>query len=298
MSRSDFDFEEREFQREIVAALGGRRGTAGRCPTPGLLMAARAGVPFDGAEAVERHALVCLICAQLVKDLGDYEFPGASDAEDRRIRARWQTRGGGTALWLRGWRLPAAAAVAAAILLLAILSPRYARRTLMAPGESARQTAPAQAGSGPPETGAFTLAKPAVKLPALAVLTYRGHTRGAKTYLAELAAALEPYRRDEFADAARHLALLVQRYPNAAEPAFYEGVSQLFLNQNEAAVSSLEAARRQGSGTLEDDISWYLGLAFHRAGRMPEARREFEALCRSAGEYKARACAAAELTQR
>lgn len=298
MSRTDFGLDELEFQREIEATLSTLRRTAGRCPTADLLMAAHAGVPFEDAGAVERHAAICPICQQLVKDLAEYEFPGASQAEDRRIRERWQTpRTRAAFWWLRGWRFPAAA-VAAVLLLVAILAPRHTRHTSMAPKEIARQTAPPEPRPERPDTGALALVKPAVKLPAFAALTYRGDTGGAKNYLADLAAALEPYRRDDFAEAARRLALLAQRYPNAAEAPYYEGVSQLFLNQTQAAVASLQAARRHASDTLADDIAWYLGLALYRTARTPDARREFEALCAGAGEYKARACAAAQTIQR
>src|SRR5207245_569233 len=40
MSKSDFDAEEKEFRREIAAALNEIRSSAGRCPHPDQLMAA------------------------------------------------------------------------------------------------------------------------------------------------------------------------------------------------------------------------------------------------------------------
>lgn len=303
MSRIDFEPEEGKFQREIQAALNGGRPWPSPCPTPDLLMAARSGVSFEGSEAVQSHMAVCPICEQLVRDLGEYEFPGVSDAEDRRIRARWQDRGAGPGWWgLRSWRFVAAAG-ALAVVLLAILVLSNTRQGIQEikspPKEAARQTAPAAPESAQKATAAFTLAKAAIKLPASAVLTFRGNAGDARTYLADLAAALEPYRRDDYAEAAHRLSAVARKYAHTAAPAYYEGVSQLFLNENESAIESLQAARRRAGETLADDISWYLVLAFHRAGRTSRALQEAEALCRRAGEYKERACAAAaEVRQR
>lgn len=73
MSRVDFDPEEQEFRRDIEAALSGRAGP-GICPKPDLLMAARSGVSFEGAEDVLRHVALCPICEQLSRDLAEHEF--------------------------------------------------------------------------------------------------------------------------------------------------------------------------------------------------------------------------------
>jgi hypothetical protein len=162
------------------------------------------------------------------------------------------------------------------------------------PQETAHQNTPRVAPFTPPASSPFTLAKAAIKIPAAAVLTFRGDANEARTYLADLAAALKPYRKDNYAEAARMLATLSFKYPDAAEPAFYAGVSRLFLNQNEAAIESLQSARHHAGETLRDDISWYLALAFNRVGETSDAHREAEALCLRAGEYKDRACAAAD----
>src|SRR5262249_41736514 len=90
----------------------------------------------------------------------------------------------------------------------------------------------------------------------------------------------------------RLLGALRIKYPKATEPAFYDGVSELFLDQNEAAVQSLEIARRAASAALRDDTSWYLAVAYSRSGKTADARREVESLCGGAGEYKASAAAA------
>ncbi|HTR37871.1 MAG TPA: hypothetical protein VMH80_18310 [Bryobacteraceae bacterium] len=278
MSRTDFEPEEQEFRRDIEAALSGQAGL-GLCPKPDLLMAARSGVSFEGAESVLRRVALCPICEQLSRDLAEHEFPPASDAEDRRIRGKWQGSEGPLRSWTRMARPLALIAVAAVLVAGFFVVRDWRRPTPPRPTETAPQTT-------------FVLTKASIKVPASAVLTYRGNVEAAKTYLEALAAALEPYRQDDYAEAARGLAELSRKYPNAAEPAYYLGVSQLFLNQNEAAVESLQAARSHADDAMRDDVSWYLAVAFDRVGRTSDARREAEMLCRQAGEYKDRACAA------
>jgi hypothetical protein len=293
MNRTDFDSEEREFQRDIAGAVCAHREQAGVCPSPDLLMAACSGVPFEGAEDVRRHMAKCSICEQLSRDLAEYEFPAATDEEDRRIRARWQAARGASS-WPRIWR-PLVVSAAVALLVVGIFVVRSARQSAtLSPKETAQQIVPPASRLTPPASSPFTLAKAAIKIPAAAVLTFRGGANESRTYLADLAAALEPYRKDNHEEAVRKLAALSLKYPDAAEPSFYEGVSQLFLNQNEAAVEALQSARRHAGDTLRDDISWYFALALERVGRTSDARREAEALCSRAGEYKDRACAAAD----
>jgi len=291
MNSTDFDFEERDFQRELRAAWGAGRLGSAPCPKTDLLMAACSGVPFEGAAEVLRHVAVCPICEQLSRDLAEYEFPPATRSEDRRLRARWQnseTRS--IPPWHRSWGILSLAAVFG-VLVIAVLVVRHTPQPARSHPAGVASQKPA-AGLTPPS--ALTLTKAAIKIPASVVLTFRGDAESAKTYLADLANALEPYRQDNYVEALRRLAILSPKYPDAAEPAYYEGVSQLFLNQNQSAIESFEAARRRGSDTLRDDISWYLALAFYRSGKAVDARQQTEALCQRAGEYKARACAAAD----
>lgn len=288
MTKADFDSEEQEFRRELEAALAANRAAAGPCPKTDLLMAARSGVPLEAARAIERHVALCPICRQLSQDLAEHEFPSVSAAEDRRIRARWQRAGTQPAhFWLRSWQMLSLAAVITASVMVMVVV-RSTRQAPTVPKMVTRAVPPA-----PATTDVFTLAKAAIKVPATAALTFRGGSNAGKAYLGDLAAALEPYRADDYAEAARRLESLSRKYPDAAEPLFYAGVSQLFLNQNDAAIRLLEAARQHPGDTLRDDIAWYLAVAFDRAGRTADARREAEALCMDPGEYKERACAAA-----
>jgi len=300
MKNSQFDPEEKEFQHEIAAALDQVRASAGPCPHPDELMAAAAGVQFRDAADVREHSAACPICRQLIRDLSSYEYPAVSAEEDRRIRARWATAAGGpqrTGWWTWWWRpMPMAAAAAFAIVLLvtgALVLRQPAHRT----DESAKSVEP---GPGPATAArvAFVLEKAAIKVPAAAVLLYRSDAESDKNFLNELAAALEPYRMDDYAEAARRLDVLAKKYPKYAEPHYYLGVSRLFLVENEAALGALNAARPLADGALRDDVSWYLAIALDRTGRSEDARREAEALCGLAGEYQQRACASAAESRR
>jgi len=289
VSKPDFDFEDQEFRRELEPALADNRAAAGPCPKPDLLMAARSGVPLEAAESIERHVARCPICQQLSRDLAEYQFPPVSEAEDRRIRAPWQTTQTPAARsWRLSWQaLSLVAAVAASVVgVVVVHGPRHAPP---APEAVARAVPPATQ----PLIAMLTLAKADIKIPATAVLTFRGDANAGKSYLADLAVALEPYRADDYAEAVRRLESLSRKYPDAAEPLFYAGVSKLFLKQNDAAIRLLETARERPGDTLRDDITWYLAVALDRAGRTADARREAEALCKPPGEFKDRACAAA-----
>jgi hypothetical protein len=143
-----------------------------------------------------------------------------------------------------------------------------------------------------PSTPAFSLAleKPDVKLTARA-LVLRGDGNRAR-FIDDIAPALAAYRANDFATAAREFSRLHDRYPDAVEVSFYLGISRLFLGDGSGAVSALEAARRSGDDTFNDDIRWYLAVGYERAGEGARARLEVDALCRGQTAYTARACEA------
>ena len=296
MSKSDFDAEEKEFRREIAAALNEIRSSAGRCPHPDQLMAAAAGVQFADADAVRRHSAVCPICTDLIRDLSSYEYPPISPEEDRRIRQKWAAETGVAkgkeSWWTWFWQpLPLAAAAALAIAVL-VTGTMVLRRPAEQTDQSVKvvEPSPRPANAKPV---ALVLEKAAIKVPAAAVLIYRSGGESTKAFLDELAAALEPYRMDDYTEAARRLDVLVPKYPKYAEPYFYLGVSRLFLQENDLALAALNAARPLTDESLRDDVAWYTAIALERLGRTEDARREVDVLCGRSGEYQQKACAAA-----
>ena len=86
--------------------------------------------------------------------------------------------------------------------------------------------------------------------------------------------------------------------PSLPQVPFYLGVSQLFMNQNARVIDSLQSARRLADESLLHLISWYLIVALNREGRDQQALVAASTLCAQAGEYKQKACAAADKMKR
>jgi len=302
MKNDDFEIDEKEFKRDFEPLIRRAQAAAGPCPHPDLLMAAVSGVVFENSEQVLRHLNSCPTCRQLNQDLMQYDHPGVSKEEDRRIRARWaQERGSRPAVSFLGWLWqPFPMAAAAAIVLIAVVSIMTVRnRQTSDPNLSVSvQPAPEPPAVQPKEPAAnpilLALEKAPIKVAAASVLIYRSDSVGGKGYLDELAAALQPYRADNYAEAARRLEALSSKFPESPESHFYLGVSRLFLKQHETAFASLETAARLSDETLRDDITWYRALALERLNRQADAVREMDTLCARAGDYKAKACSAVE----
>ena len=165
-----------------------------------------------------------------------------------------------------------------------------------------RQSDPIVAPSPPPPVPstpnvpvrpAFTLPleRPDVKLTA-AALVLRSDARNAR-FVDDIAPALDAYRAGDYARAEPQFSSLQAKYPAAIEPAFYRGITQLFLDDTVRAIQSLEAARRLDEGTFTAEIAWYLAVAYERTGEVPRARAELERVCRGKSPYASRACDAA-----
>jgi hypothetical protein len=292
--KPNFDMDEKDFMREFDSSLAEVRAKAGPCPHPDLLMAAGAGVQFESRDHVLQHLNVCSVCQQLVRDLSDYEFPGVTNEEDRRIRARWEDSARRPIKRLWAWA-PIAIGAAAAVIIAIALFLKVPQTTPPRPVENAQNTKDSNAQSAAASQKSrtvFVLSKAAIKVPAAAVLNFRSGVEGGKTFLNEFAEALAPYRNDDYPEAARRLEILSTKYRESAEVYFYLGVSRLFIDRNAEALVSLETARRFADETLRDDVSWYLALALDRVRRAADARREVDSLCSHAGSYQKAACAA------
>jgi tetratricopeptide (TPR) repeat protein len=300
MRNPNFDSDEKEFQREIEPALTKLRANIGTCPHPDQVQAVLVGVQVEGLERVRMHLAVCTNCQALGRDLSAYEYPELSEEEDRRIRARLprmspvSSRTVSRWAWL--WRpvpIAAAAAIVATMVVTGLINLRKPPAAVQQSAQS-QEIAPLPAA----QPTVFILQKAAIKVSAAAVLTFRSDADSQKAYLDELAAALAPYRSEDYAEAARMLEPLAKKYSQSVEPQFYLAVSLLFLNQNDKALESLSKARSISSDALHDDVSWYLALALNRAGRRDDARQEVEGLCSRSGEYQQMACAAAQELRR
>ena len=221
------------------------------------------------------HLLVCALCRDEVALL-------------RTVNADL-TRNAGVTSWTREWSLRIAAA---AVLVLAVPLVWYAGRQMIGVRPASLQiTVAPQPGTPPP---ALPL-KIAVEKASLAVLAtetiaLRGRPSPRRALLDDLAIALEPYRQDDFAEAATRLGGLREKRPDAPEITYYLGVCLLLLDRPADAIAPLaDAARRM---TPPDEARFYVSVARVNAGQTDAGLAELTRLCNSRSDAAARACEA------
>ena len=278
-----------------------RDGDAARrssCPPPELVQASRVGVlSAELQEQVATHVDGCVVCHALADALDDPSMGEMTAEEHARILQR--VRSGvvvpvDKSRWRTWWPAVAAAAVFGAVALgFSLLS-------------QTRNVPPAQIATRaardinlPNERSPFVLEKAPIRSQGADDLVWRGSAAGAEGKA--LAAALEPYRADDFAEAATRLTRFIERYPQNATGHYHLGVSQLFLNRDAEAVLALERAAQltKNDPDLTSDVAWYLGYAYQRVGQRDQAMRVLEPLCRSTGPRGGQACSAlTELSRR
>ena len=288
----DLEPEEEELLKDLAGPVRAMRARHQQCPSPPIIRAAAAGVlPEETNASVLKHLESCALCRALARDMDSLDLPRPAPEEARRIEAKVLGNRGEASQrifpvgWSWLWRPAPVAALAAVALLVAGLV--YVSRSPAPPQPTQVAVAP----SPPEPSTVFRLEKAAARLPMAAVLVWRGEGRSAQErFLRELKLALDPYLADNFSEAADRLEKLTKKYPRAAEPYFYLGVSQLFVKQNAQAIQSLERAKQLARGSMAQDTSWYLSLAYQRAGETAKARAELQMLCQGKGDLAARAC--------
>jgi len=273
-----------------VEALRKQRGT---CPSFRQIRAARAeALPDELQAAVASHIAGCKTCASLQADLEDVGEPAEITREEtRRILSRVRRDASAekkSALWrFLSWRTAFATAALALCAMLIVQQVRQAGRQT-SPTDTVSRQAPAMQ---VPE--ALKLDKPDVKL-TLAVMTWRAPDSNGQQFLADMGPALNFYRADRFADAARQLEELSAKYPASVEIFFYLGVSRLFLRDHEAAIKALEKADELARDSFSADVSWYLALAYFKSGRIDDAQTRLTSLAAGTSPHATRARAAIE----
>jgi hypothetical protein len=293
---TDADEGEAAIERELDAPLAALRSHGRGCPDPALWPALEGGVlPESLATPAAEHLRECQVCQALAGDLASDDMTSAVEANPvalppppalpRKAAAATPSRWG----WLLR-PLPAAAG------LLVALAAASAWWMTGGPQASVRAPAAPAPASGPvraePPSYRLSLEKPPVVVPLGTALVWRSDSASEHDqYLADLAAALVPYRNDEFGEAAVRLLAVTRRHPTA-EAWFYLGVSRLLLGESHAAVGDLRRARELAQPPLRDDASWYLAVALERAGAAEAAVPELKALCAGGGARRARACEA------
>jgi hypothetical protein len=232
---------------------------------------------------VSRHVEQCEVCQTLARDLEDPSVAVLTTERYDRILQRVHTEAGSArAIW-RTWRVAAAACltvVAGSLMLWQLRSGQ------VQPGPQEGPVEPL-----PEAPSVFRIDKPGMNRAGQVEVRAPGSASEAER--AGLLHALEPYRANDFAEVARRLTALVERYPDSAAASYHLGVSYLFLGQDAEAARALETAERLSTDeNLRREASWHLALVYRRTGRAPLAEDRLKALCRErTGAGWERACA-------
>jgi TolA-binding protein len=258
---------------------GPRAATLG-CPSPDVLLALDGdALPDEVRRAAEAHVARCAACRVFLADVSQIE-PEVPATLDGRVLAA--TRSGQT-----GWRgvlLPLAA-----VLVAAIGAGLYYQAQQSSTPEAITAAIEPPAASPARASGQWEVRKPALLLPLATALVVRGEEGEADT---ALAAALAPYRTDDYVAAERQLEDVVTRYPKSASAWFYLGSTRLLDGDPAGARDALREASALGVPDRADETSWLLATAEARVGAIDEARPRLQSLCEGAGEFKAPACSA------
>ena len=261
--------------RRAFASLSDEDLTAACPAAEALWSGARGELPGPEVERLVEHIATCGACAELWRLAAEVEQPEAATVlamPERRVR----------------WRPAMGIAASLAVAAIGI----YGARQLMVEPEV---PPPVAEGPTPPVAvipDVLKLEKPAVKISARHALLFRGETTGSDSFLTDATTAFDLYKADRFEAALPEFDSLARKYPQAAEPSFYKGVSLLMLNRAAQAIEPLKDARPLADEELARDADWYLALAYHRAGQLEQARAALRPICAATGAYAARACTA------
>ncbi len=247
------------------------------CPPIDLVQASQMDVlPANLQAAISAHVESCAVCQALVQALDDLSVSQMTADEQNRIASRVRAGRGPerseSRHRLARWTAAGALLAAGLVLLVQLRHPAP-------PVDDPTRTIPALA-----------LRKPELS-PAGSDLVWRGPDPGTAD---QLASALEPYRLDDYSGAVQTLQVFVSRHPASAAGHFYLGVSHLFAGSLAEAIARLEEADRlaKNDAALSNDTSWYLALAYLRAGQPDRGVARLNAICSAGSARSANACAA------
>jgi tetratricopeptide (TPR) repeat protein len=270
---------ERHTDAELRAgfeALSKQAVATSKCPAADRIWSgARGELPVADVETLALHAAECGACAEAWRVARVFGTP----AKLAKPRRGWP------------WWIPAAAAI---ILAAGVSLIYFTRPAAVVVSPTTSTAAPSTTAAVPPAPTVFAMSveKAPIQVPPRGEPVAGAGTDG-KALPEELTVALEPYERGDYRTAADALGALRARYPDAAAPAFYEGVARLLNDDARGAIEPLEQARDRVAPSQLEDATWYLAAAYERAGRRDEALRFAGAICDLQGPRSAAACAAA-----
>jgi predicted Zn-dependent protease len=285
----DWDDTERDalepFAREVTHIRERHRHD----PPLDVLRAARAGVlPDDLQQKADAH-LESSPWSRTLVDGADEAEPTLDPASVDRLLARIENdRRPAMDNRRPTWKWALALGSLAAAVAVAVIVWRQSSKPIE-PRSTTTQTAQISAAPARPAF-ALQLTPPEIKMTP-AVLLRRGEDTS--QFVDDVAPALNAFRAGDYDAAARRFDALRAKYSSSVEVPFYLGVSRLFLDDAPAAARSLESARALNDQSFDDDVMWYLAVAYERSGERTRAAALVDGLCRGQSPYASRACAAA-----
>jgi hypothetical protein len=284
-----WDRAEQEALRDLEQSLDAIRDRHRADPPIELLQAARGDVLSEELQdEVTRHLAESAWSRALVDGVR-YEGSALSSDDEARLLARIQK--GATELPRRRsfWQWFSQPGIAAAAAVLILAAGLFAWR--IRPPRTEETRPPQIAVTTAPSAPVFRLplAAPPVRL-SVAVLTWRG-VGAQNPLLTSLKPGLDAFRGGDYSTANAELSKSAAAYPDSFDVRYYQGLSRLFVNDVRGAIESLEAAQRGADSSFAPDVAWYLGVAYERAGRMEDARKQLMDVCKANAAHVAEACA-------
>lgn len=291
----DMEENDREFRAEHGAAIRSAQFRRAGCPSAQLIVASRGeSLPEAVQISVVSHLAHCTSCHMIAEGLEPGEASELTAQERSRMGARLasvMSVGSGSGSWfsLKSWVLRPVTAALLAVLVLAGASLLLLHKEQTLKTATVPQRVPVSLSAS-----ALPLEKPLVSIPPDSGLIWRGGVADSSKYTSRLEAALTLYKKDDFVGAAGKLDQLEKRYPDKPEVKFYDGICRLFLGDSAGAVRELEGAQQLRPPTaFQEATTWYLAVAYQRAGQPERASAMLQELCQQGGSYAARACQAA-----
>ena len=117
-------------------------------------------------------------------------------------------------------------------------------------------------------------------------LLYRDNSPQAQPKPSAFAQAMQPYERNDFAEAERQLKQFSEKDPGHAAAQFYRGVSLLLLGKSAEAIAPLETAVAKGEGRVREEAHWYLALTYLKTGDHLKALEQLDSVIQISGKRR------------
>jgi len=98
--------------------------------------------------------------------------------------------------------------------------------------------------------------------------------------------AMQPYERNDFAEADRRLSQFTEKNPGHAAAHFYRGVSLLLLGKPADAIAPFETAVAKGEGRVLEEAHWYLAQTYLKTGDYAKALEQLDSVIQIFGKRR------------